>query len=435
MAIRPFQELQAADEMSLAFNPFGLGGRMRPEDAAEFQQSQIAGIVLSDQVAEGTRRSFERLRNVYAYGVLSYDIYTLVSDAALLAFEQALRDRFMEWCAGTVNFTVSEPEGVDSFTVTSFEDVILLTKRLRRRKARLMVDGTPMPFNGMLGGLRRWARTAGLLRGRRSIGVEESLAELRNHVAHPTHHQIDTPVDAARTLTDLAEFVNQLWGQSTVGGRHFPAPLPREILAMSWGLNGRVGLESAEALRDQPRLDDDTAYVLIRAFRRDRTGRREEPHWMNFDSRYELTQYPVDYLWGPGSRDEALAWHAEHDPQEDAIDFVDRVFLLREVDGQVHHPMRPEVAAGLLNEERNGTWHALRADFPSDAFVHARDRSEDGAGHTVRPGDCAACSVEVLGSGVLDQLLRLAGVAPEDLRPIRPPALRGPFVLGVARHV
>lgn len=98
MEIRPLQELQAADELSLAFNPFGLGGRMRPEDAAEFQQSQIAGLVLSDRVAEGTRRSFERLRNVFAYGVLCYDMYTLVSDAALLAFEQALRDRFMEWC-------------------------------------------------------------------------------------------------------------------------------------------------------------------------------------------------------------------------------------------------------------------------------------------------------------------------------------------------
>ncbi|MCB8902077.1 MULTISPECIES: hypothetical protein [unclassified Streptomyces] len=431
MEIRPLQELQAADEMSLAFNPFGLGGRMRPEDAAEFQQSQIAELVLSDRVAEGTRRSFERLRNVYAYGVLCYDMYTLVSDAALLAFEQALRDRFMESCAGTVTFSLAEPEEIDSFTVTSFEDVTHLVKRLRRRKARLMVNGTPIPFNGMLAGLRRWARTAGLLRGRRSIGIEDSLADLRNHVAHPTRHQVDTPVDAARTLSDLAEFVNQLWGEPTVGGRHFPAPLAREILAMSWGPDGRVGLESPEALRQQPHSDDDAQYVLIRAFLRDRRGRREEPHWMNFDGRYELTRYPVDYLWGPGSRDEALAWHTEHRPQEDAIDFVDRVFLLREVDGRIHHPMRPEVAAGLLGDERSGTWHALRADYPSDAFVHARDRGEAGAGHTVRPGDCTACSVEVLGSGDLNQLLDTATVALGDLRPIRPPALRSPFELGV----
>ncbi|WP_329620092.1 hypothetical protein OG357_05740 [Streptomyces sp. NBC_01255] len=435
MEIRPLQELQAADELSLAFNPFGLGGRMRPEDAAEFQQSQIAGLVLSDRVAEGTRRSFERLRNVFAYGVLCYDMYTLVSDAALLAFEQALRDRFMEWCAGTVTFSLAEPEETGSFTVTSFEDVTGLTKRLRRRKPRLLVNGTPIAFNGMLGGLRRWARTAGLLRGRRSIGIEDSLADLRNHVAHPTHHQVDTPVDAARTLSDLAEFVNQLWGEPTVGGRHFPAPLRREILALSWGPDGRIGLESADALREQPHSADGAEYVLIRAFHRDRTGRRQELHWMNFDSRYELTQYPVDYLWGPGSRDEALAWHAEHRPQEDTTDFVDRVFLLREVDGRSQHPMRPEVAAGLLGDERIGTWHALRADYPSDAFVHARDRGESGAGHTVRPGDCTACSVEVIGSGDLDQLLLVAGVAPGDLRPIHPPALRSPLALDAAQRL
>lgn len=101
MEIRPLAELRAADDLSLAFNPYGLGGRLEPEDAAEFQH-QIADCDLAAGVAAGTRDSFERLRTVFPYGVLCYDVYTLVGDQALLIYEQALRDRFMEWCAGTI---------------------------------------------------------------------------------------------------------------------------------------------------------------------------------------------------------------------------------------------------------------------------------------------------------------------------------------------
>ncbi|WP_411089260.1 hypothetical protein [Streptomyces sp. 061-3] len=66
MEIQSLNELQAADERSLAFSPFGLGERIRPEDAAKFQQSQVLGIELADQVAEVTRQTFDRLRRVYA---------------------------------------------------------------------------------------------------------------------------------------------------------------------------------------------------------------------------------------------------------------------------------------------------------------------------------------------------------------------------------
>lgn len=64
----------------------------------------------------------------------------------------------------------------------------------------------------------------------------------------------------------------------------------------------------------------------------------------------------------------------------------------------MQHPMRPEVAAGLLGDERHGRWHALRADFPNDAYTHARDQGQHGSAHTVRVGDCEACSVEVIGA-------------------------------------
>lgn len=59
---------------------------------------------------EGTRQSFEQLRTIFCYGLLCYDIYTLVNDHALLVFEQALRDRFIDFHQGTVTFVNSKDD-------------------------------------------------------------------------------------------------------------------------------------------------------------------------------------------------------------------------------------------------------------------------------------------------------------------------------------
>ena len=68
MGIKSLEELCEADERTLRFAPLGLvlGGMMRPEDAAVFQQEAISHAGLVPAVAEGTRNTFERLRSVYA---------------------------------------------------------------------------------------------------------------------------------------------------------------------------------------------------------------------------------------------------------------------------------------------------------------------------------------------------------------------------------
>ncbi|MEU2357690.1 hypothetical protein ABZ599_32745 [Streptomyces misionensis] len=55
MDIKTLEELQAADERTLAFTPLGLGGRMSPEDSADFQQRVIARLELAEDVAAWTR--------------------------------------------------------------------------------------------------------------------------------------------------------------------------------------------------------------------------------------------------------------------------------------------------------------------------------------------------------------------------------------------
>jgi hypothetical protein len=62
--IRSLEELRQPDERALVFSPLGLGGRLRPEDAAVFRQEVISHAELVPAVAEGTRSTFERLRRL-----------------------------------------------------------------------------------------------------------------------------------------------------------------------------------------------------------------------------------------------------------------------------------------------------------------------------------------------------------------------------------
>lgn len=338
-----------------------------------------------------------------------------------LTYEQALRHRFMEWCAGTITFQI--PQAPDaSFTVTSYDDVQKHAQGMRQQRGKLVVATNVVEFNGMLHGLRGWARTAGLLCGRRSRAVEDALAKLRHHVAHPSGHHVDTPVRAARTVRDLAELINQLWGQATPGGRLYPAPLRREIAVPSWNGRVRVRMEPAEALVDPAALEEQTEdeyqHVVVRAIPFIPESRWNDDHWAEFDTRYETTRFPTDYLWGPGTREEARAWLEHEQSEGDSADFTNRVFLVQD-HGRLLPPMRPAVAAGLPDHERIGVWHAVRADFPDDAFAHVRGSGDRGAGHVRRPGDCPACSVEVLGSGSYEEALRATEVVLGPLR--RPP--------------
>lgn len=121
-----------------------------------------------------------------------------------------------------------------------------------------------LAFNGMLNGLLRWARHQRLLRGQHNRHAERTVKALRNIVAHGEYH-LDSPVDAARELSDLAEFINHLWGHPTPGDRLFPAPLHRAVVAIDWSHNGGTTLAgSADQLAGTPN-DERYTYVLARA--------------------------------------------------------------------------------------------------------------------------------------------------------------------------
>jgi hypothetical protein len=120
MIIKPLSELQEPDAASLVFSPLTTG-RLSAADTARWQQEGVAGYELSAQVPETTRLSFERVRTIYVYGVLCYELYTVAGDQALLAVEQTPRDRFLPFYHGTVPFADGQG-GAQSINAASYQD-------------------------------------------------------------------------------------------------------------------------------------------------------------------------------------------------------------------------------------------------------------------------------------------------------------------------
>jgi hypothetical protein len=235
--IKTLAELQEADERTLVFSPSGLGGRMRPEDAAEYQQQVIARHEISEAVAEGTRQAFEQLREICAYGVLCYPIYTIIADQGLLVFEQALRDRSIEFHKGTVTFIHSSTGQDQEVKAEKYEDVSAFLRSMDGKKALLRVGDGPetMRFNGMLTGLLAWARRLGMLRGQRNRFVEQAIRRLRNYAAHPSgYHLTGLWMPSARSAISRRSSITCGARSRPAGGctRHRPS-------GRSWPWRGR----------------------------------------------------------------------------------------------------------------------------------------------------------------------------------------------------
>ncbi len=426
LSIMSLDDLRQPDDRTLRFTPLGLslGRQMRPEDAAEFQQQVVAQFELAPQVAEATRRSFEDLRTIFPQGLFCYEIFTLVNDRALLVLEQALRDRFVGYHRGTVTFVDPATNSRHAVQVGNYEHVQEALKA--HRTWQLLLDnGQTLKFNGMLGGLRAWARQLGMLRGQRNRATEQALSNLRNLVAHPTGYHLVTPVDAARTLRDLAEIINHLWGELTPGGRLYPAPLRREVVVLAWDSAGaRIYTALANQLSNAvDPTDQPWQCIILRAvFRPDQ--RIADPGLTEYDSRHEITNYPTELLWGPGTITDAAAWFDRHEPCPDESDYLDRTFAIRYDGSYLYLPMRVEVAASLPTTDHPGNWYVIKADHPNDAYAHVRNLLV-GTG-CVKRGECTNCTAETVSVGrhqdaVASMSDRTTPLPPDVATPWAPP--------------
>src|ERR1700761_3427031 len=311
MEIKTLTELQQPDETSLLFGPWGLG-QMTAEDAATFHQEAVAAYELIGQVPDSTRQSFNRVRTIYAYGVLCYELYTVAGDQAQLLIEQALRDRFLPFYNYEVPF-IDAQEQHQSITATnyrSFYEQLHSEGRLRKGKnwkLQLKNGRSPMRFEGMLDSLLRWARTESLLSGQRDRVRDRPRLNLRNLAAHPQYH-VGIPQDAAAEIADLAAIINRLWGA--------PSGLPhsREIAIIAWD-ERTVTWGAADRFDTGGHMTGHESCVVVRAGVHDDLA--------TYDSLYETVTTPCEYLWGPGTLAAAHSWFDAHRPEGDKAQLLD----------------------------------------------------------------------------------------------------------------
>jgi hypothetical protein len=374
------------DEASLVFSSFGLGGRLEPEDAAELQEATIARAVLADDVPQDVRDNFERARKLHVYGVLEYEFFTAAGDYALLVLEGALRARFLAFYAAGIPLLRKDAEILHAET---FEDVIAA------RSARLRgADGTNHRLPLSADALLAWARREQLLAGTRAKIIEGILSERRNHAAHPVGHTINTPVDSARTLGDVAETINKLWGHDTPGGRLFPAPVARQPRVAAVAPDGKGGcemrLEQVNQADERERTWDCAVFLAVEGERliEPRRGGIAFTHLPGF----QTTRFPCERLW-QGSWEELMR-AIEKDSfsrLDDTTEHLDRVFLIRVGQGQIDLARSPADVLALEAQPR-GQWYVITADAPLDAWVHVRDHEPEIAGGREF---CPECLVQI----------------------------------------
>lgn len=409
MEIKTLAGLQQPDETSLMFTPWGLA-KMTAEQAAEYRQRLVAQYELPAQVPDTTRLAFDRVRTIYSYGVLCYELYTVAGDQALLTLEQALRDRFIGFHGGTVNFVDGQgrPQLV---TAGGYET---LFRAIRRDDGRLrgwklvLTDGRRIAFSGMLTSLLRWARAERLLGGQRDRLTDRFRVNLRDYAAHPGYH-VEMPGDADDEIADLARIISRLWGNP------HGTPIQREIMIIGWDQR-----TTTWALADRfvigPIKEAETCLV-VRA--------SPDAHLADYDALYEAVPSPCDYLWGPGTLPDALTWIGDEQPPADSAQVLDRVFMIRHASSQLYWPQSVPVAAGLDPADADGFWYLVRADNPADAFGHIRQLLAGDSGHAVS-GQCS-CPAETITRGARAQALRRAAALGSDTTPKRVPDVRTPM--------
>jgi hypothetical protein len=381
------RELQAPDEATLAFNSFGLGGRLEPEDAAEFQVATIARAVLAGNVPEEVRDNFGRARKLHLHGVLEYEFFTAAGDYALLVLEGALRARFLAFYSDGIPLMRGDAE--ELLHAETFEDV-LAARRARLRGGDGSTHRLPLSADALL----TWARRQQLLAGTRAKIIEGILTERRNHAAHPVGHTINMPVDSARTLGDVAETINKLWGHDTPGGRLFPAPVARHPRVAAVAPDGNGGCEMRlEQVQEADEGERTYNYAVFLAVEGERLiePRRGGIGFASLPG-FQTTRFPCKRVW-EGNWD-ALTRAIENGSfsgLDDTANHLDRLFLIRVGQGQIDLARSP-ADLHALEEQPRGQWYAVTADAPLDAWVHVRDHEPDIAGGREI---CPECFVQI----------------------------------------
>src|SRR5260370_5733218 len=220
----------------------------------------------------------------------------------------------------------------------------------------LVVPGATTRFSGVLPHFFAWARMERLLGGQRSKLFDRILVRMRNRAAHPTSYKLSMPTDSALTIRDVGEFINRLWGARSAGGRIFPERVKREMVVLGWATDGNTFRQQRPDALVADNTHRDWTYLIIQAVPSDEL--------VAFDADLDTLRFPASWLWGPGPYEIAVDWLGSAVEQEDEIDHLDRLFVVRVNAATVDPPRNPDQFAGLPPGQQDGRWHLTRPDYP-----------------------------------------------------------------------
>jgi hypothetical protein len=224
--------------------------------------------------------------------------------------------------------------GAEELLLAGTFDDVLAARGAKLRGADGATHRLPLGADALLS----WARREQLLVGTRAKIIEGVLSERRNRAAHPVGHAINMPVDSARTLRDVAETINKLWGHDTPGGRLFPAPVARSprvaAIAPDGGGAGEMRLEQVPEACEREREWDYAVFLAVEDERLIEPGRRGHigfAHQLGF----QTTRFPCEMIWQGGWEDLMQAIEqGMFAGLDDAVEHLDRLFLIRAGQGR-----------------------------------------------------------------------------------------------------
>lgn len=170
---------------------------------------------------------------------------------------------------------------------------------------------------------------------------------------------------------------------------------------------------------------DGWTFILVR-------GVLDDWDLLHFDARFDTGRFPAEWLWGPGSARDAMSWLARNQPPDDAVDVLDRIFLLRYHGQILEVPRNPDQAASVSDDEKPGKWYVIRADSPEQAFNHQRQTLARGFGCADK-GACPRCPVQTLETGTWQEAMDLLAAHGIQTRTLLVPDIRVPSRMGWPR--
>lgn len=134
-----YEDLIRPDSLTAHFGPMGLmtDRVLQPDGSATFLTDVIRRAELSAWVPDDVRRTFERVRELFRYGVFRYPFFTVADHVAWTIPETALGVRFVERYDGKVPFVHDDQE------------VVLETDQLQNGRRGAGTKGTASPSKRM----------------------------------------------------------------------------------------------------------------------------------------------------------------------------------------------------------------------------------------------------------------------------------------------